>query len=247
MFDNLPEFVSTILAGLGETVGATLGGIAIAAVLSFVFGLAMLSGSRTVRVIARIYVEIWRGTSEVVQLFWIYFVLPILVGYQIVPLMAGILVLGLNFGAYGAEIVRGAIQAVPRAQYEGAIALNLTPAQRMRRVILPQALVEMVPPFNNLFIQLLKGSALLTIIAVPEMTNQARNVLMDVYTSQAGLIWTVLLVFYLVLAVLITFGMKYLERRAGRIVGRGPSQAARDRALQVPADSGAGTGAGWVP
>ena len=87
--------------------------------------------------------------------------------------------LGLNFGAYGAEIVRGAIQAVPRAQYEGAIALNLTPAQRMRRVILPQALVEMVPPFNNLFIQLLKGSALLTIIAVPEMTYQARKVLMD--------------------------------------------------------------------
>jgi polar amino acid transport system permease protein len=247
MFDNLPEFVSTILDGLGPTVEATLGGIAIAAVLSFVFGLATLSGSRTVRVIARVYVEIWRGTSEVVQLFWIYFVLPVLVGYQIVPLAAGIVVLGLNFGAYGAEIVRGAIQAVPRAQYEGAIALSLTPAQRMRRVILPQALVEMVPPFNNLFIQLLKGSALLTIIAVPEMTNQARNVLMDVYTSQAGLIWTVLLVFYLLLAVLITVGMKYLERRAGRIVGRGPSQAARDRALQVAAASGAGTGAGWVP
>jgi len=245
--DNLPEFVSTILDGLGPTVGATLGGIAISAVLSFVFGLAMLSGSRTVRFVARVYVEIWRGTSEVVQLFWIYFVLPILVGYQIVPLMAGILVLGLNFGAYGAEIVRGAIQAVPRAQYEGAIALSLTPAQRMRRVILPQALVEMVPPFNNLFIQLLKGSALLTIIAVPEMTNQARNVLMDVYTSQAGLIWTVLLVFYLVLAVLITFGMKFLERRAARIVGRGPSQAARDRGLRIAAEASTfGTG-GPVP
>ena len=244
MFDNLPEFVSTILDGLGATVAATLGGIAIAAVLSFVFGLAMLSGSRTVRVIARVYVEIWRGTSEVVQLFWIYFVLPILVGYQIVPLVAGILVLGLNFGAYGAEIVRGAIQAVPRAQYEGAIALSLTPAQRMRRVILPQALVEMVPPFNNLFIQLLKGSALLTIIAVPDMTNQARNVLMDVFTSQAGLIWTVLLVFYLVLAILITLGMKVLERWAGRIVGRGPSQASRDRGLRIGAEAQLGIGGG---
>jgi polar amino acid transport system permease protein len=244
MFDNLPEFVSTILDGLGATVAATLGGIAIAAVLSFVFGLAMLSSSRTVRVIARVYVEIWRGTSEVVQLFWIYFVLPILVGYQIVPLVAGILVLGLNFGAYGAEIVRGAIQAVPRAQYEGAIALSLTPAQRMRRVILPQALVEMVPPFNNLFIQLLKGSALLTIIAVPDMTNQARNVLMDVFTSQAGLIWTVLLVFYLVLAILITLAMKFLERWAGRIVGRGPSQAARDRGLRIGAEAQLGIGGG---
>jgi polar amino acid transport system permease protein len=240
MFDNLPEFVSTILAGLSLTVEATLGGIVIAAVLAFVFGLAMLSGSRTVRVIARVYVEIWRGTSEVVQLFWIYFVLPLLVGYQVVPLAAGIIVLGLNFGAYGAEIVRGAIQAVPTAQYEGAIALSLTPAQRMRRVILPQALVEMVPPFNNLFIQLLKGSALLTIIAVPEMTNQARNVLMDLYTSQAGLIWTVLLVFYLLLSILITFGMKFVERRAARIVGRGPSQAAKDRGLLIAAQAGTG-------
>jgi len=245
MFDNLPEFISTILDGLGLTLAATLGGIAISAVLSFVFGLAMLSGSRIVRVVARIYVEIWRGTSEVVQLFWIFFVLPVLVGYQIVPLMAGIVVLGLNFGAYGAEIVRGAIQAVPRAQYEGAIALSLTPAQRMRRVILPQALVEMVPPFNNLFIQLLKGSALLTMITVPEMTNQARNVLMDLYTGQAGLIWTVLLVFYLLLSVLITFGMKFLERRAARIVGRGPSQAARDRGLAIAVEAGAGRGGGF--
>lgn len=233
MFDNLPEFVETILQGLPLTVEATLGGIVISAVLSFVFGLAMLSGSRTIRVLARIYVEIWRGTSEVVQLFWIYFVLPVLVGYQIVPLAAGILVLGLNFGAYGAEIVRGAIQSVPRAQYEGAIALSLTPAQRMRRVILPQALVEMVPPFNNLFIQLLKGSALLTIITVHEMTYQAREVLIDRFISQAWLIWLVLLAFYLILAVLITIGMKALERWAARIVGRGPSKAARDRALAV--------------
>ncbi|HEY0448468.1 ectoine/hydroxyectoine ABC transporter permease subunit EhuC [Actinophytocola sp.] len=240
MFDNVPLFVETILDGLLLTVEATLGGILIATVLSFVFGLAMLSGSRTVRVIARIYVEVWRGTSEVVQLIWIYFVLPILVGYQIVPLMAGILVLGLNFGAYGAEIVRGAIQSVPRAQYEGAIALSLTPAQRMRRVILPQALVEMVPPFNNLFIQLLKGSALLTIITVHEMTYQAREVLVDRFISQAWLIWLLVLLFYLVLAVLITTLMRFVERRAARLVGRGPSRAARARALQVTADAGAG-------
>ena len=153
MFDNVGLFVETISAGLLLTVEATVGGIVIATVLSFAFGLAMLSRWRAVRALARVYVEIWRGTSEVVQLMWIYFVLPVLVGYQIVPLAAGIAVLGLNFGAYGAEIVRGAVQSVPRAQYEGAVALSLTPRQRMLRVILPQALVEMVPPFNNLFIQ----------------------------------------------------------------------------------------------
>ncbi len=107
------------------------------------------------------------------QLFWIFFVLPVLVGFQFVPLVAGVAVLGLNHGAYGAEIVRGAVQSVPKAQYEGAIALSLSPAQRMRRVILPQAVVEMLPPFNNLFIQLLKCTAILSFIVVPEMTRQA--------------------------------------------------------------------------
>jgi polar amino acid transport system permease protein len=158
----------------------------------------------------------------VVQLLWIYFVLPVLIGYRIVPLVAGIVVLGLNFGAYGAEIVRGAVRSVPKAQYEGATALNFTSAQRMRRVILPQALVEMVPPFNNLFIQLLKGSALLTIISVHEMTYQAREVLIDRNIDQAWLIWTIVLLFYLVLAILITIGMRALERWAGKLVGRKP-------------------------
>ena len=220
MFDNVGLFVGTIAQGLVLTVEATLGGIVIATVLSFIAGLALLSESRIVRAIARMYVEIWRGTSEVVQLMWIYFVLPVLVGYQIVPLMAGIAVLGFNHGAYGAEIVRGAIQSVPRAQYEGCIALNFTPAQRMRRVILPQALVEMVPPFNNLFIQLLKGSALLTMITVHEMTYQAREVLINTYISQSALIWLIVLLFYLALAAAITFVMRLLERRAGRLVGR---------------------------
>ena len=249
MFDNFGLFVETILSGLLLTIEVTLGGIVIAGVLSFVFGLAMLSRFRVVRALARIYVEFWRGTSEVVQLMWIYFALPILIGYQIVPLVAGIAVLGLNFGAYGAEIVRGAIQAVPRAQYEGSIALNLSRAQRMRRVILPQALVEMVPPFNNLFIQLLKGSALLTIIGVHEMTYLAREVLIDRHISQAATIWIIVLLFYLVLAIVVTFGMRLLERWAGRLVGRKPerrgvlSMFSRDKEI-VLADAVAGGLAG---
>lgn len=231
-------FVSTIAEGLLLTVEATVGGILIAAVLSFVFGLAMLAKSRTIRVIARIYVEIWRGTSELVQLLWIYFVLPVLVGYKIVPLVAGIVVLGLNFGAYGAEIVRGAVRSVPKAQYEGAIALNFTPAQRMRRVILPQALVEMVPPFNNLFVQLLKGSSLLTIIFVHEMTYQAREVLVDRHIDQAWLIWTIVLLFYLLLAILITMAMRALERWAGKLVGRKPVRAKTLRSMVLSTRTG---------
>jgi polar amino acid transport system permease protein len=245
MFDNWALFVSTILDGLVLTLEATLGGIVLATVLSFVFGLAMLSDRVLIRVVSRTYVEFWRGTSEVVQLLWIYFVLPVLTGFQIMPLWAGILVLGLNFGAYGSEIVRGAIQAVPKAQYEGCVALNLTPAQRMRRVILPQALVDMVPPFNNLFIQLLKGSALLTFITVHEMTYQAREILLNRFTNQALLIWTLTLLSYLALSILITVGMRWLERWTAAKVGRTPAKRTSFRAryhAAVPPSSGGGVG-----
>ncbi|MQA17365.1 MAG: ABC transporter permease subunit, partial [Pseudonocardiaceae bacterium] len=141
MPDNFQVIFSGILEGLPTTIWATLGGIGLTIVLSLVAGLGMLSPLSPVRWVARTYVEIFRGT-EVVQLFWIFFALPLLVGFRLLPLFAGIVVLGLNHGAYGAEIVRGAVQSVPRAQYEGALALNLGPVSRMARVILPQAVVE---------------------------------------------------------------------------------------------------------
>ncbi|MEU6642050.1 ectoine/hydroxyectoine ABC transporter permease subunit EhuC [Saccharomonospora sp. NPDC046836] len=222
MFDNLGQIVSSILEGLPVTVAATVGGVALTIVLAFTAGLAMLSKSRTIRFISRVYVEGFRGTSEVVQLFWIYFVLPALVGLQIIPLFAGILVLGFNHGAYGAEIVRGAVQSVPRAQYEGAIALNLGPADRMRRVILPQAVVEMLPPFNNLFIQLLKSTALLYFISAGEMTERGELLRPALPMSQLTVIYGVELLFYLLLAILITVVMRALERAGARRLGRRP-------------------------
>ncbi len=225
--ENVAVWLSVLNQGLSNTLIATIGGIALTIVLSIVAGLALLSPYRWVRVISRIYVEGLRGTSEVVQLFWIFFALPILVGIQLVPLYAGVLVLGLNHGAYGAEIVRGAVQSVPKAQYEGCVALNLTPAQRMRRVILPQAVVEMIPPFNNLFIQLLKSTAILTFIAVEEITRQAREVLVPNFTGQTFGIFMIALVLYLILSILITVVMRFLERAAVARVGRGPSERAR--------------------
>ncbi|WP_028930936.1 amino acid ABC transporter permease [Pseudonocardia asaccharolytica] len=227
MPDNLGTFLSVLWEGVPETVIATVGGIALTIVASFVAGLALLSPSRTVRVISRIYVEGLRGTSEVVQLFWLFFALPILVGFQIVPLWGGIIVLGLNHGAYGAEIVRGSVQSVPRAQYEGAIALSLSPAARMRRVILPQAIVEMIPPFNNLFIQLLKSSSLLSFVFVNEVTRQGQAVLVPLFTAQSFTILLLVLLIYLVLALIITAVMRLLERMASTRLGRRPSEQAR--------------------
>jgi polar amino acid transport system permease protein len=227
---DLGTFVRVLAQGLPPTIIATVAGIVLTIVLSIVAGLALLSPSRTVRVISRIYVEGLRGTSEVVQLFWIFFALPVLVGFQIVPIWAGVLVLGLNHGAYGAEVVRGAIQSVPRAQYEGALALSLSPSQRMRRVILPQAVVEMLPPFNNLFIQLLKSTALLSFVFIHEITYQGTQVLIPNFNQQAFTILLTLLVFYLVMSLMITAGMRALERVAAGRLGRTPSVHARRQA-----------------
>ncbi|NIJ10893.1 polar amino acid transport system permease protein [Saccharomonospora amisosensis] len=224
MFDNLGLVFSSVLQGLPITVSATIGGILLTIVLSFAAGLALLSKSRTVRFISRVYVEGFRGTSEVVQLFWIFFVLPLLVGIQLVPLFAGILVLGLNHGAYGAEIVRGAVQSVPKEQHEGAIALNLSPLQRMARVILPQAVVETLPSFNNLFIQLLKSTALLYFISAGEMTERGELLRPALPYNELLGIYGVELLFYLLLAIAITFGMRALERAGARKLGRRPKR-----------------------
>jgi polar amino acid transport system permease protein len=227
--ENFGTWLSILNQGLLNTLIATIGGIALTIVLSFAAGLALLSPWRWVRVISRIYVEGLRGTSEVVQLFWIFFALPVLVGFEFIPLWGGVAVLGLNHGAYGAEIVRGAVQSVPRAQIEGALALSLSPAQRMRRVILPQAVAEMIPPFNNLFIQLLKSTAILSFVFIPEITRQATEVLIPNFNPWVIQIMLLLLLYYLVLSLIITSVMRALERaataRLGRRVTRGAKRA----------------------
>lgn len=216
----IADYLSVLAAGLLPTVELTIGGIILATVISFLMGLGGLSRRRWLRFVVRIYVEGWRGTSELVQLFWIYLVVPVLIGFQIVPLWAGIIVLGLNHGAYGAEIVRGSINSVPKAQQESAIALNFSPYQRMRRVILPQAIVEMLPPFNTLYIQLLKASSLASLINVSELTYQGKSVLVPTASSHVALIFFLLLLMYLALSVIITLIMRGLERVAVARVGR---------------------------
>ena len=226
MFDRFGLIFSFLSQGLPLTVIAAVGGILLTIVLSFVAGLGMLSRLAVVRVVSRTYVEVFRGTSEVVQLFWIFFALPALVGFQLVPLWAGIVVLGLNHGAYGGEFVRGAVQSVPKAQHEGALALSLSPRDRMFRVILPQALVEMIPPFNNLFIQLLKSTALLSLVFVNETVRQGQFLIPNLgVTEQLG-VYLVELLIFLVLAVLITLVMRRLEAWAAIRIGRRPTRAA---------------------
>ena len=206
-----------LLAGLWVTVYMTLLSAALAVVVAFALGLLARMRHLAPRTIARIVIEFFRGTSLLVQLFWLFFALP-LWGYRLDPVTVGVVAFGLNFGAYGAEVVRGSINAVPKAQWEGAIALSLSPFQRMRRVILPQAFPLMIPPFNNLLIQLIKSTPLLFLIIITDLTAVA-----DQYRAAVGneaFIFGLLLVVYFLLAYVATLFMHLLEARAKARLGQ---------------------------
>jgi polar amino acid transport system permease protein len=198
-----------ILQGAVVTAELTLMGCALALVMAFITGLGRLSRFAAVRWLATTYIEFFRGTSIFVQMFWAYFVLP-LFGVPITPMQAGVIALGLNVGAYGAEVVRGAILAIPREQYEACTALNLTRFQRMRYVILPQALVLMLPTFGNNAIELLKGTAIVSLISLADMTFQAQVV--RAQTGNTAFPFLTILVLYFLMATVIGTVTRRLER-----------------------------------
>lgn len=195
----------------------TVLGAAAALVVSFAFGLMSLSGSVVVRGFSRVVVEFFRGTSLVVQLLWIFFVLPQL-GLRFEPMAAATLAFGLNFGAYGAEVVRGAIASVPKTQWEATVALGLSRFRRMSRVILPQALPEMVPPFGNLWIQILKSSSLLYLIGITELTFEVKQLQFEMGSMAA---FSIALVVYFLLAQILVAVTRRVEARTAARVGRG--------------------------
>jgi polar amino acid transport system permease protein len=212
IFDLLPS----LLRGAGVTVEITVWAAILAFFIAFLAGFGRLTNYLPIRVFTGVYVEVFRGTSLLVQLFWLFFALP-LFGIMLPPMIAGVLALGLNYGAYGSEIVRSSIVAIPKGQTEASIALNMTPFQRMRRVILPQAFVIMLPAFGNLLIELLKGTALVSLITLNDLTFQA--VMLRTYdVSHTTEIFSLLLVIYFILAYPLTMGVRWLERRAS--VGR---------------------------
>ncbi|MFI6344167.1 ectoine/hydroxyectoine ABC transporter permease subunit EhuC [Streptomyces sp. NPDC050560] len=217
-FSYFSDHISSALSGLWVTVQATLLGALVAFVLSFVFGLMANSKPVIVRGISRVIVEFFRGTSLYVQLFWLYYAFPLISGYELTALFCGVVAFGMNYGAYGSEVVRGAINAVPKAQWEAAVALNMTPFQRMRRVIMPQALVQMIPPFTNLLIQLLKATPLLWLIGAADLTTVIQQ--MRDRTGASTPAYLTLLVIYFVLAYAMTLILNTVERAAKKRLGQ---------------------------
>ncbi|MEU4084257.1 ectoine/hydroxyectoine ABC transporter permease subunit EhuC [Streptomyces aureus] len=235
-----PGLWKLVLDGIWVTVQLLVLSALLAGFMSFLAGIARTSRRWVVRFLAGLYTEVFRGTSALIMIFWVYFVLPLAFGWQLVPLWAGTLALGLTYGAYGSEIVRGALNAVDPAQREGGIALGFTPWQRMRLILLPQAVPEMIPPFSNLLVELLKGTALVSVMGMGDLTFSAT--LVRLALQQSAEIYTYVLLVYFVLAFLLTRLMRGLEKRLKAGVGRAPDSVPATGTKRA-ATAGAGAGA----
>jgi len=204
-----------ILSGASVTLALTLASFPLIVAMSFAAGLLRDAPVPGVGTAVMVYVEIFRGTSLIVQLFYFYYVLP-LVGIMLEPVQTAIVTFTLHFGAYGSEIVRSAVRNVPKGQTEAAFVLGMSNATIMRRIILPQAALRMIPPFGNTLIDVLKASSLLAMITIAELTFKA-NALIPVVGNAAAVLGVVLLL-YFVMSLALTSLLRLLERRLG--VGR---------------------------
>ena len=206
------------MSGTSVTIAQFLLGAALTIGLALVFGLMKMSSNRAIKGSAVIYIEIFRGTSLLVQLYWIFFVLP-LFGLTLDKFYAGFIAVGLNLGAYGAELVRGGIQSVPKGQWEASYAISMSPAKRMYRIILPQAFLNMLPPWGNLMIELLKATALVSLISVTDLMFEAKQINGSTFLS-AQAFGTALIIYYILARLIVTPFMRWLERIMARKLGR---------------------------
>lgn len=214
----LSQYGDRIASGTLITMALTVLAALLAMAIALAAGLMRMARNVAVRGVATVYIEIFRGTSLLVQLYWIFFVLP-LFGITLEKFTAGFVAVGMNLGAYGAELVRGAVQSVPRGQWEAALALNMSPAKRMRRVILPQAVLIMLPSWGNLLIELLKGTALVALISVTDLMFQVKQINGTTFMS-AEAFGTALVIYYVLARFMITPFMRWLERFMMRKMGR---------------------------
>jgi polar amino acid transport system permease protein len=203
-------YAPLLLQGLLVTLLVTALGAILAVVTAFVAGLGRLSTHRWLRWPAGVFVEVFRGTSLLVQMFWFFFALPFF-GIQLAPLAAAVLALGLNEGAYAAEIVRGTIGSRAKGQTEACVALGMGRGLRMRRVLIPQSIPAMLPPFGNVLVDLLKNTSLVSLVTVADLT--FRSQMVRNATGKTAAVFLTILVLYFVLALLLSLLMKWLERR----------------------------------
>ncbi|RWE21533.1 MAG: ectoine/hydroxyectoine ABC transporter permease subunit EhuC [Mesorhizobium sp.] len=206
--------MAALLKGVLTTLVVTLGASLVAVALGLAVGLIRVSTCGPLRWAAITYIEFFRGTSLLVQLYVWFFVLPFF-GLVMSPWTVAIFGIGMSYAAYGAEVVRAAIQAVDRGQYEASIALNFDRATMLRRIVLPQAIRAMLPPWGNLLIELLKTTSLVFFITITEFTTAAK-LAADTTGNYLLFFGLALFGYYVIARVLITPFVRGLERRLSR-------------------------------
>ena len=207
ILDNLP----LLLQGALVTVKITTMSVGCGFFIGMLVALANLSNLKIVRLLARCYVDIIRGTPLLVQIFLIYFALPMIIGSRIDPFVAAVTACSINSGAYVSEIFRAGIQSIDKGQMEAGRSLGLSWAQTMRYIIMPQAFKAIIPPLGNEFIAMLKDSSLVSVIGFEELTRRGQLIIAKTYASFE--IWGIVAVVYLIMTVSISQLVAYLERR----------------------------------
>jgi polar amino acid transport system permease protein len=162
------NFLPSLLQGAVITIAVSLLAFALALLFGLVFGIARMSRVAPVRGAAACYIQFIRGTPLLLQLFFIYYVLPY-VGIVLTPFVSGVLGLTMNYAAYMAEVFRSGIQAIPKGQWEAGSSVGMSRALLMRRIILPQAIRIIVPALGNFFVSIFKDSALVSVITLRDL------------------------------------------------------------------------------
>lgn len=203
-------FIARQLAqGAVVTVQVTLLAECLVLGLGLLVALMRLSRWRVLRWAATLYVEVLRGISALVLLFYLFFILP-LFGVRLSPMATGVLGLGMTFSAYAAEIIRGALANVSQGQRDALRALDFGPVAGLRRIILPQALPVMLPPLGNQLVELLKTTSLVSLITLTDLTFAGSQLITTL--GQQTLIWCLVLVSYFLLAWPLTWLVRRYER-----------------------------------
>ncbi|WP_077329865.1 amino acid ABC transporter permease [Virgibacillus siamensis] len=210
-FAGVVEFLPQLMTGLYYTLLISVLGLLIGFVLGAIFGLGRISKIKIIYWISSVYIEILRGTPVLVQAIWIFYALPLIIGYNFDSVTAGVIVIALNSGAYIAEIVRGAVQSIEKGQMEAGRSLGLNHRQTMRYIIWPQAFKRMIPPLGNQFIISIKDTSLLSVILVPELIFQGRLIAANHFNAVE--IYTTVAFFYLAITLTLSFVLSIAERR----------------------------------
>ena len=210
-FDLIATSFPLLLLGAGITIKITAMSVALGIFIGLFVGIARICRVRPLRWIAAVYVDFFRGTPLLVQIFLFYFAVPVIAGQRIDPYVAAVGSCGINSGAYIAEIVRAGIQSIDDGQMEAGRSLGMTWTQTMRYIIVPQAMKRVIPPLGNEFIALLKDSSLVSVIGFEELTRRGQLIIAKTYASLE--IWFSVAIIYLIMTLTISRLVAFLEKR----------------------------------